>query len=129
MNFALIAMAFKTTIVTKLNEQKNKEVDLFIVVVCSLRVSTRRDLNTLYVDARIYVIMFDAVFSNKTVLLRRYKTFGNIITPRKATIDAITLFGDSNTKTQVRKKAKEYLEGLYRYCNKVRRGYIEVVKD
>jgi type I restriction enzyme R subunit len=69
-------------------------------------------------------------FSELTVFTT-YKTFGNIITPRKATIDAITLFGDSNTKNVVLEKSyKEYLEGFTDIATgKARRGYIEVVKE
>ncbi|HBK84189.1 MAG TPA: DEAD/DEAH box helicase, partial [Flavobacterium sp.] len=62
------------------------------------------------------------------------KTFGNIVTFRdleKATIDAITLFGDSNTKNVVLEKSyKEYLEGFTDIVTgEARRGYVEVVKE
>ena len=44
------------------------------------------------------------------------KTFGNIVTFRdleQATIDAITLFGDKNTKNVILEKSyEEYLEGF-----------------
>src|SRR5690606_9842081 len=59
---------------------------------------------------------------------------GNIITFRdleKATIDAITLFGDSSTKNVVLEKSyKEYLEGFTDVATgEARRGYIEVVNE
>ena len=62
------------------------------------------------------------------------KTFGHIVTFRdleKATIDAITLFGDRNTKNVVLEKSyKEYLEGFTDIATgKARRGYLEVVKE
>lgn len=49
----------------------------------------------------------------------------------KATIDAITLFGDSNTKNVVLEKSyKEYLEGFTDIATgEARRGYREVVKE
>ena len=56
------------------------------------------------------------------------KTFGNIVTFRdleQATIDAITLFGDKNTKNVVLEKSyTEYMEGLYRCWALARRGVV-----
>jgi type I restriction enzyme R subunit len=62
------------------------------------------------------------------------KTFGNIVTFRdlqQATIDAITLFGDSNTKNVVLEKSyKEYMEGFTDIVTgEARRGFKEVVAD
>src|SRR5690606_37383707 len=61
-------------------------------------------------------------------------TFGNIITFRdleKATVDAITLFGDKNTKNVVLEKSyKEYLEGFTDIATgEARRGYNDVVEE
>jgi type I restriction enzyme R subunit len=62
------------------------------------------------------------------------KTFGNIVTFRdlqQATIDAITLFGDSNTKNVVLEKSyKEYMEGFTDIVSgEARRGFKEVVAE
>ena len=64
----------------------------------------------------------------------RLKKFGNIVTFRdleQAAIDAITLFGDKNTKNVVLEKSyKEYLQGFTDIITgEIRRGYVEVVKD
>jgi type I restriction enzyme, R subunit len=62
------------------------------------------------------------------------KTFGNIVTFRdleQATIDAITLFGDKNTKNVVLEKSyKEYMEGFTDVVTgEARRGFVEVVRS
>ncbi len=62
------------------------------------------------------------------------KTFGNIITFRdleKATIEAITLYGDKNTKNVVLEKSyKEYMEGFTDLATgEARRGYVDVVAE
>ena len=62
------------------------------------------------------------------------KTFGNIVTFRdleKATVDAITLFGDKNTKNVVLEKSyKEYMQGFTDIVTgEARRGFMEVVSD
>ncbi|MDQ7068362.1 MAG: hypothetical protein Q9M40_10555 [Sulfurimonas sp.] len=48
--------------------------------------------------------------------MMRLRLFGNIVTFRdleKATVDAITLFGDKSTKNVVLEKSyKEYMEGF-----------------
>jgi type I restriction enzyme R subunit len=73
-------------------------------------------------------------FSRTNRIYDATKTFGNIITFRdleKATVDAITLFGDSSTKNVVLEKSyKEYLEGFTDIATgEARRGYIEVVNE
>src|SRR5690606_3556351 len=62
------------------------------------------------------------------------KTFGNIVTFRdleKATIDAITLFGDKNTRNVVLEKSyKEYMEGFTDIVTgEARRGFMDVVAE
>jgi type I restriction enzyme R subunit len=73
-------------------------------------------------------------FSRTNRIYDATKTFGNIITFRdleQATIDAITLFGDSSTRNVVLEKSyKEYLDGFKDIASgAARRGYIEVVKE
>jgi type I restriction enzyme R subunit len=62
------------------------------------------------------------------------KTFGNIVTFRdleQATVDAITLFGDKNTKNVVLEKSyQEYMEGFTdSETGEARRGYVDVVGE
>ena len=73
-------------------------------------------------------------FSRTNRIYDATKTFGNIVTFRDleiATIEAITLFGDSNTKNVVLEKSyKEYLEGFTDISTgEARRGYVKVVKE
>ena len=113
---------------------KNKEVDLLIVVGMFLTGFDAPTLNTLFVDKNLRYHGLIQAFSRTNRIYDATKTFGNIVTFRDlelATIDAITLFGDSNTKNVVLEKSyKEYLEGFTDIVTGVeRRGYVEVVKE
>lgn len=113
---------------------KNKEVDLLIVVGMFLTGFDAPTLNTLFVDKNLRYHGLMQAFSRTNRIFDASKTFGNIITFRdleKATIDAITLFGDKNTKNVVLEKSyKEYLEGFTDIITgEARRGYTEVVKE
>jgi len=113
---------------------KSKEVDLIIVVGMFLTGFDAPTLNTLFVDKNLRYHGLIQAFSRTNRIYDATKTFGNIVTFRdleKATIDAITLFGDSNTKNVVLEKSyKEYLEGFTDVATgEARRGYIEVVKE
>jgi type I restriction enzyme R subunit len=73
-------------------------------------------------------------FSRTNRIFDATKTFGNIVTFRdleKATVDAITLFGDKNTKNVVLEKSyKEYMEGFTDVVTgAARRGFVEVVGE
>lgn len=113
---------------------KNKEIDLIIVVGMFLTGFDAPTLNTLFVDKNLRYHGLIQAFSRTNRIYDATKTFGNIVTFRnleKATIDAITLFGDSNTKNVVLEKSyKEYLEGFTDIVTgDARRGYVEVVKE
>ncbi len=113
---------------------KSKEIDLIIVVGMFLTGFDAPTLNTLFVDKNLRYHGLMQAFSRTNRIYDATKTFGNIVTFRdleKATIDAITLFGDSNTKNVVLEKSyKEYLEGFTDISTgEARRGYIEVVKE
>ncbi|HBX63443.1 MAG TPA: DEAD/DEAH box helicase, partial [Flavobacteriaceae bacterium] len=91
-------------------------------------------LNTLFVDKNLRYHGLIQAFSRTNRILDATKTFGNIITFRdleQATVDAITLFGNSNTKNVVLEKSyKEYLEGFTdASTGEARRGFIEVVNE
>ncbi len=113
---------------------KNKEIDLIIVVGMFLTGFDAPTLNTLFVDKNLRFHGLMQAFSRTNRIYDATKTFGNIVTFRdleQATIDAITLFGDSNTKNVVLEKSyKEYLEGFTDILTgEARRGFVEVVKE
>jgi len=113
---------------------KNKEIDLLIVVGMFLTGFDAPTLNTLFVDKNLRYHGLMQAFSRTNRIYDATKTFGNIITFRdleNATVDAITLFGDSSTKNVVLEKSyKEYLEGFTDIATgEARRGYIEVIKE
>jgi type I restriction enzyme, R subunit len=113
---------------------KSKEIDLLIVVGMFLTGFDAPTLNTLFVDKNLRYHGLIQAFSRTNRIYDATKTFGNIVTFRdleKATIDAITLFGDSDTKNLVLEKGySEYLEGFTDIVTgEARRGYIEVVKE
>ena len=113
---------------------KSKEVDLIIVVGMFLTGFDAPTLNTLFVDKNLRYHGLMQAFSRTNRIYDATKTFGNIITFRDLesdTIDAITLFGDKNTKNVVLEKSyKEYLEGFTDIANgTARRGFIEIVKE
>lgn len=116
------------------NRVKNKEIDLIIVVGMFLTGFDAPTLNTLFVDKNLRYHGLMQAFSRTNRIYDATKTFGNIITFRDletATIDAITLFGDKNTKNVVLEKSyKEYLEGFTEIATgTARRGFIDIVKE
>lgn len=113
---------------------KNREIDLVIVVGMFLTGFDAPTLNTLFVDKNLRYHGLIQAFSRTNRILDTTKTFGNIITFRdleQPTIDAITLFGDSNTRNVVLERSyKEYLDGFMDIITgEVRRGYVDVVKE
>lgn len=113
---------------------KSKEVDLIIVVGMFLTGFDAPTLNTLFVDKNLRYHGLMQAFSRTNRIYDATKNFGNIITFRDletATIDAITLFGDSSTKNVVLEKSyKDYLDGFTDIATgEARRGYSEVVKE
>lgn len=113
---------------------KDKEIDLLIVVGMFLTGFDAPTLNTLFVDKNLRYHGLMQAFSRTNRIYDSTKTFGNIVTFRdleQATIDAITLFGDKNTKNVVLEKSyKEYMEGFTDLVTgEARRGYMDVVKE
>ena len=113
---------------------KDKEIDLLIVVGMFLTGFDAPTLNTLFVDKNLRYHGLIQAFSRTNRIYDSTKTFGNIVTFRdleQATIDAITLFGDKNTKNVVLEKSyKEYMEGFSDVATgEARRGYVDVVKE
>ena len=113
---------------------KSQEVDLLIVVGMFLTGFDAPTLNTLFVDKNLRYHGLMQAFSRTNRIYDATKTFGNIVTFRdleQATIDAITTFGDKNTKNVVLEKSyNEYLNGFIDIATgETKRGYTEVVKD
>lgn len=113
---------------------KRQEVDLLIVVGMFLTGFDAPTLNTMFVDKNLRYHGLIQAYSRTNRIYDATKTFGNIITFRdleQATIDAITLFGDANTKNVVLEKSyKEYMEGFTEVATgEARRGFVEVVAE
>ncbi|MCT7535785.1 type I restriction endonuclease subunit R [Aliarcobacter cryaerophilus] len=113
---------------------KSKEVDLLIVVGMFLTGFDAPTLNTLFVDKNLRYHGLMQAFSRTNRIYDATKTFGNIVTFRdleKATIDAITLFGDKNTKNVVLEKSyTEYMQGFTDLVTgEARRGYLDIVEE
>lgn len=113
---------------------KDKEIDLLIVVGMFLTGFDAPTLNTLFVDKNLRYHGLMQAYSRTNRIYDSTKTFGNIVTFRdleQATIDAITRFGDKNTKNVVLEKSyKEYMEGFADVATgEARRGYADVVRE
>ncbi len=113
---------------------KSQDIDLVIVVGMFLTGFDAPTLNTLFVDKNLRYHGLMQAFSRTNRIYDATKTFGNIVTFRdleKPTIDAITLFGDKNTKNVVLEKSyEEYLKGFTDIATgEARRGYIDIVKE
>ena len=113
---------------------KNQEVDLLIVVGMFLTGFDAPTLNTLFVDKNLRYHGLIQAFSRTNRIYDATKTFGNIVTFRdleQATVDAITLFGDKNTRNVVLEKSyHEYMEGFTDLLTgEARRGYLDVVAE
>jgi type I restriction enzyme R subunit len=113
---------------------KSREVDLLIVVGMFLTGFDAPTLNTLFVDKSLRYHGLIQAYSRTNRIHDATKTFGNIVTFRdleKGTVDAITLFGDKNTRNVVLEKSyKEYMEGFTDVLTgEARRGFIGVVSE
>ena len=133
-NFSVDSNGFQNYYRDLAKQVKAKEIDLLIVVGMFLTGFDAPTLNTLFVDKNLRYHGLMQAYSRTNRIYDATKTFGNIVTFRdleKATIDAITLFGDNNTRNVVLEKSyKEYMEGFTDVVTgEARRGYIEVVKE
>jgi type I restriction enzyme R subunit len=113
---------------------KSGEVDLLIVVGMFLTGFDAPMLNTLFVDKNLRYHGLIQAYSRTNRIYDATKTFGNIVTFRnleQATVDAITLFGDTNTKNVVLEKSYgEYMQGFTDVATgEARRGYLDIVEE
>ncbi len=133
-NFSVDSNGFQNYYRDLAKQVKAKEIDLLIVVGMFLTGFDAPTLNTLFVDKNLRYHGLMQAYSRTNRIFDATKTFGNIVTFRdleQATIDAITLFGDTNTKNVVLEKSyKEYMEGFTDVVTgQARRGFVEVVKE
>lgn len=133
-NFSVDSDGFQNYYRDLAKRVKSKEIDLLIVVGMFLTGFDAPSLNTLFVDKNLRYHGLIQAYSRTNRIFDATKTFGNIVTFRDlemATVDAITLFGDSNTKNVVLEKSyKEYMEGFTDIATgEARRGFVDVVKE
>ena len=103
-NYGVDSIAFQNYYRDLALRVKSQEVDLLIVVGMFLTGFDAPTLNTLFVDKNLRYHGLIQAYSRTNRIVDATKTFGNIVTFRdleKATVDAITLFGDKNTKNVV----------------------------
>jgi type I restriction enzyme R subunit len=133
-NFSVDSNGFQNYYRDLAKQVKAKEIDLLIVVGMFLTGFDAPTLNTLFVDKNLRFHGLMQAYSRTNRIFDATKTFGNIVTFRdleQATIDAITLFGDKNTKNVVLEKSyKEYMEGFTDAATgEARRGFMDVVQE
>ncbi|HHF6537558.1 TPA: type I restriction endonuclease subunit R [Haemophilus influenzae] len=127
-NYGVDSQSFQNYYRDLAKRVKNQEVDLLIVVGMFLTGFDAPTLNTLFVDKNLRYHGLMQAFSRTNRIYDTTKTFGNIVTFRdleQNTIDAITLFGDKNTKNVVLEKSYDsYFNG-----DDNQRGYAEIVEE
>ncbi|HHF3866004.1 type I restriction endonuclease subunit R [Haemophilus influenzae] len=127
-NYGVDSQSFQNYYRDLAKRVKNQEVDLLIVVGMFLTGFDAPTLNTLFVDKNLRYHGLMQAFSRTNRIYDTTKTFGNIVTFRdleQNTVDAITLFGDKNTKNVVLEKSYDsYFNG-----DDNQRGYAEIVKE
>lgn len=133
-NFSVDSNGFQNYYRDLAKRVKSKQIDLLIVVGMFLTGFDAQTLNTLFVDKNLRYHGLMQAYSRTNRIYDATKTFGNIVTFRdleQATIDAITLFGDKNTKNVILEKSyKEYMEGFKDLTTgEARRGFIDVLAD
>ncbi|MCA6509949.1 MAG: type I restriction endonuclease subunit R [Pseudanabaena sp. M109S1SP2A07QC] len=133
-NFTIDSNGFQNYYRDLAKQVKAKEIDLLIVVGMFLTGFDAPTLNTLFVDKNLRYHGLLQAYSRTNRIYDSTKTFGNIVTFRdleQATIDAITLFGDKNTKNVVLEKSyREYMGGFTDVVTgEARRGFMEIVAE
>ena len=133
-NFSTDGISFQNYYRDLAKRVKGQEVDLLIVVGMFLTGFDAPALNTLFVDKNLRYHGLMQAFSRTNRIYNATKTFGNIVTFRdleQATIDAITLFGKSNTRSVVMEKSyAEYMDGFTdSLTGEARRGFMDIVTE
>ena len=133
-NYSVDSKGFQSYYRDLAKRVKAKDIDLLIVVGMFLTGFDAPTLNTLFVDKNLRFHGLMQAYSRTNRIYDATKTFGNIVTFRdleQATVNAITLFGDKNTKNVVLEKSyKEYMEGFTDLVTgEARRGFMDVVQE
>ena len=133
-NYGIDAKGFQDYYRDLAQRVKNQDIDLLIVVGMFLTGFDAPALNTLFVDKNLRYHGLMQAYSRTNRIYDATKAFGNIVTFRdleQATVDAITLFGDKNTRNVVLEKSyKEYMEGFKDIASgEAKRGFVEVVAE
>ncbi len=133
-NFSVDSKGFQNYYRDLAKRVKAKEVDLLIVVGMFLTGFDAPTLNTLFVDKNLRFHGLIQAYSRTNRIYDATKSFGNIVTFRdleEATVKAITLFGNANTKNVVLEKSySEYMEGFTdQTTGEARRGFVDVVQE
>lgn len=133
-NYRVDAQEFQNYYRDLAKRVKSKEIDLLIVVGMFLTGFDAPQLNTLFVDKNLRHHGLIQAYSRTNRIYDATKTFGNVVTfmdLEQATIDAITLFGNSNTKNIVLEKSyTQYMQGFSdTTTGEARRGFKEVVSE
>ena len=111
---------------------KNQEVDLLLVVGMFLTGFDAPTLNTLFVDKNLRYHGLVQAFSRTNRIYDATKAFGNIVTFRdleQATIDAITLFGESTSKSNTEHEILQTSYTEQMNGTDGRRGYVDIVRE
>ncbi|MEP0961345.1 MAG: type I restriction endonuclease subunit R [Roseobacter sp.] len=133
-NFSVDSSGFQNYYRDLASRVRSKDIDLLIVVGMFLTGFDAPTLNTLFVDKNLRYHGLMQAFSRTNRIYDATKTFGNIVAFRdleQATVDAITLFGDKNTKNVVLEKSYDkYMNGFVdQETGAAQRGFIDVVKE
>jgi len=133
-NFSVDSKEFQNYYRDLAKRVQDRDIDLLIVVGMFLTGFDAPELNTLFVDKNLRYHGLIQAYSRTNRIFDATKTFGNIVTFRdleQATIDAITLFGDENTKNVILEKSyKEYMDGFRDVISgEARRGFIAVLTE
>lgn len=133
-NFSLDGASFQNYYQDIARRVRAREVDLLIVVGMFLTGFDAPCLNTLFVDKNLRYHGLIQAFSRTNRIYGSTKTFGNIVCFRdleQATIDAITLFGNQNTRSVILEHPfGDYLDGYHDDATgKDFKGYAEVVSE
>ena len=133
-NFGVDSKGFQNYYRDLAKRVKAQDIDLLIVVGMFLTGFDAPTMNTLFVDKNLRYHGLIQAYSRTNRIFDATKTFGNIVTFRdleKVTVDAITLFGDKNTRNVVLEKSyKEYMNGFTDLATgEARRGFMDVVSE
>lgn len=133
-NFGVESNSFQNYYRDLASRVRSGEVDLLIVVGMFLTGFDAPTLNTLFVDKNLRYHGLMQAFSRTNRIYDATKAFGNIVAFRdleQATVDAITLFGDTNTKNVVLEKSyREYMEGFQdQETGRHRDGFVDILTE